>query len=279
MRSISIIKPGIIFGNIITLTGGFFLGSQNPIDFLLLFFTLIGMSLTIAAGCIFNNMIDSDIDRLMERTKYRLLAVGAMTKTKASIYAVIALALGCIVLYIATNPLTLLIAMVGLFFYVVVYSLFLKRRSTLSTVVGGIAGAIPPVVGYCAVTDRFDSGAIIVFLILFFWQLPHFYAIAIYRLSDFSAASIPVLPNKKGVQYTKIAIVVYTAIFTAVSLLPSIFEYTGTAYFVVALGLGVTWFVMGMRGFTVDEPKPWARKMFLFSILLITILSLMMAIK
>lgn len=279
MKFFSITKPGIIFGNIVTVSGGFLLGYQQHFNILLLLITLIGMSLIIASGCVVNNFIDKDIDKLMERTKDRVLAKGEMSGTAAMVYAIILGILGFAILYAGTNLLTVLVAFIGWVFYVIVYSLWLKRKSGLGTIVGGVAGAVPPVVGYCAVTNRFDLGAILLFLILFLWQLPHFYAIAIYRLNDYKAASIPVLPIRKGIHYTKISMLIYIAAFTLAAISLSIFDYAGYIYFAVALILGITWFCLALQGFKDQNETTWAKKVFLFSIIAITLLSLAMAIK
>lgn len=279
MKFVSIVKPGIIFGNIITVCGGFFLGSQGLFSLPLLLETLLGMALIIACGCVLNNIIDIDIDSLMERTKHRPLVKGLMSKKTALIYAIILGIVGFLVLIFKTNWLTTGIAFIGLFFYVVVYSIALKRKSSWGTTVGGVAGAVPPVVGYCAVTGSFDTGAMILFLILFFWQMPHFYAIGIYRLSDYAAASIPILPIKKNIPYTKLVMLFYTLAFTIAAISPSLFGYTGYAYFIVALILGCTWFYYGWQGLKATDNKIWARKMFLFSIINITVLCMMMAVK
>lgn len=276
MRYLSITKPGIIRGNIITLCGGFFLASQGHIDVWLLVPTIVGMSLIIACGCVLNNLIDRDIDLLMMRTKDRVMVKGLVSKKSAVAYAVILGVLGFLILYFQTNLLTVFVSAVGLFFYVVVYTICMKRRSPLGTIVGGVSGAVPPVVGYCAVTNRFDLGAVILFLILFFWQLPHFYAIAIYRLDDFKAASIPVLPATKGMRRTKISILAYVVVFTVVAVMPTIFGYAGVLYFVVALLIGLFWFYVGWKGFNTSDDKVWARKMFLLSILNIALLCVMM---
>ncbi len=276
MRFFSVLKPGIIFGNIVTVTGGFFLGSQGHINPWLLLITWLGMSLVIGSGCVINNYIDRDIDKLMERTKNRVLAQGLISGNVALLYAILLGILGFVVLYFGTNPLTTIVSFVGFFFYVVVYSLLLKRKSTWGTIVGGVAGAVPPVVGYCAVTNRFDIGAIILFLILFFWQMPHFYAIAIYRLNDYKAASIPILPIRKSVHYTKVSMLLYIAVFTVISIMPTMFEYTGSIYFAIALCLGLIWFALGMQGLRTQDDRSWARKMFAFSIINITVLSMIM---
>lgn len=280
MRFFSVVKPGIIFGNLVTLCGGFFLATRDDFNFWLWLATLLGMALVIASGCVFNNYIDRDIDQLMQRTKNRVLVKGLMAPQTAIAYAIFLGLAGFVVLGIITNLLTLILALIGFLVYVGVYSLALKRRSTMGTVIGGVAGAIPPVVGYCAVTDRFDLGAILLFLILFLWQMPHFYAISIYRMQDFAAASLPILPLKKNIRYTKIVMLLYILAFTIVSVLPSIFGYTGFFYFSVAFALGLLWLVLGLQGLIAkNDELRWARKMFLFSIINITLVCIAMAVK
>ncbi len=273
MKFFELTKPGIIFGNAVTVSGGFFLGSRAHFDFWTFLGTLIGMSFVVACGCVFNNIIDRDIDPLMQRTQNRPLVKGSITLTQAWIYAIILGLIGFSVFYFTTNLLALGVAAIGWFFYVVVYSLFWKRRSTLGTTIGGIAGAVPPVVGYCAATHQFNLAAVILFAILFFWQMPHFYAISIYRLKDFAAAGLPILPLQKSISYTKICILLYIMAFTMVAILPTLFGYIGWLYFSTALLLGLIWLGLGIKGLKTQEDHSWARKMFLFSILNITLLS------
>jgi protoheme IX farnesyltransferase len=274
----SLTKPGIIYGNLVTLLGGFLLASRHAFDVLLLLYTAIGMSLVIACGCVLNNIIDADIDQLMERTKNRLIARGIISVKAALIYAVVLGILGFLLLVFQTNALTVIIAFVGLFFYVVLYSLWFKRHSVFGTLVGGVAGAVPPVIGYLAVTNHFDSGAVILFLILFFWQMPHSYAIAVYRLKDYKAAAIPVLPVKKGIAYTRISMLAYIIAFTVTAVMPWFLGYAGLLYFIVALCIGIVWFMQTLKPVHADNARLWAKKIFLFSVLGITLLSVMMIV-
>lgn len=279
MKLLSITKPGIIFGNVVTVCGGFFMGSQHAFHPLLLIYTLIGMAFVIACGCVVNNVYDRDIDGLMERTKNRPIAQGLVAKKIALPYAAILGIAGLIILYYLVNPLTMYSALLGLFFYAVIYTMCCKRHTVYGIAIGGISGSMPPVVGYSAATNHLDIGTLILFLILFFWQMPHFYAIAINRLKDFKAASIPVLPLKKGVHHTKIRILIYVVLFTITAAMPTVFGYLGYVYLVIALFLGVYWFYLGVRHFKMDDDRAWARKMFFFSIILITVLSLSMMVK
>ena len=274
----SVTKPGIIFGNVITVAGGFCLGAKGAHDFGLFLATLIGIALVIASGCVFNNIIDRDIDRIMERTRNRVLVKGLMSATTALIYATVLGILGTLILYWQTNPLTVIVALIGLFVYVVVYSLWFKRHSIYGTLIGSISGAVPPVVGYCAVTNRFDLGAIILFVILSLWQMPHSFAIAIFRLKDYTAASISILPVKRGIAATKIQMIAYTLAFAIAVCLMTIFGYTGLIYLIVVGISGILWVRLAFKGLSTDDDKKWARKMFLYSIIIIMLFSTMLAL-
>lgn len=274
----SVTKPGIIFGNIITVAGGFCLGAKGESNFFLFFATLVGIALVIASGCVFNNYIDRDIDKVMERTRNRVLVKGLMSGTTALIYASILGMLGSVVLYYLTNPLTMLIALIGLVVYVLIYSLWFKRHSIYGTLIGSISGAVPPVVGYCAATNKFDLGAIILFIILSLWQMPHSFAIAIYRLKDYTAASIAILPVKKGIATTKIHMLAYTLAFTLAVGMLSVFGYTGVYYLLLVGGSALLWLRLALKGLTTVDDRKWARQMFVYSIMVIMVFAVMLAV-
>lgn len=254
------------------------MGLQGSVDFTLLLSSILGISLVIAAGCVFNNFIDRDIDKLMERTRNRPSAKGLLSGTVLIVYAILLTVLGSLILYYGTDVLALTVALIGLFFYVVVYSLWFKRNSVCGTLIGSISGAVPPVVGYCAVTNRFDLGALILFAMLCLWQMPHSYAIAIYRLKDYTNAAIAVLPVKKGIPYTKVMMLLYVIAFAVVVVLPTVFGYAGGYYGAAALVLGLLWVYYAVQGFSTSDDIAWAKKMFGFSILNITLLCLMMVV-
>ena len=196
-------KPGIIYGNALTAIGGYFLAAKGIFDLSLFLSMLFGLSFVIGSACVFNNIMDQGIDSKMARTKKRALVTKTIPEFHAVVYGSILGILGFLLLLCNTNVLTALIAFIGFIFYVIVYGIF-KRKSVHGTVIGSISGAVPPVVGYCAVTNNLDLGAFLLFIILVIWQMPHFYAIAIFRRDDYVAASIPVLPIKKGLFQTKI---------------------------------------------------------------------------
>lgn len=275
---LNLAKPGIVFGNLISVTGGFFLASRGDADLALFFATALGVSLVIASGCVFNNYIDRDIDQKMERTRNRVLAQGLVSSAHAIVYACMLGVAGVALLYAATNTLAVMLVLMGFVVYVGLYSLWLKRGSVYGTLVGSLSGAAPPVVGYCAVSNEFDAGAAILLLIFSLWQMPHSYAIAIFRFNDYQAANIPVLPVIKGISAAKRQIVLYIAAFVVATLMLTLSGYAGYSYFVVAALSGAYWLWMGVSGYKAVDDRVWARKLFTFSIVTITMLSVMMSV-
>ncbi|WP_417660152.1 heme o synthase [Pseudomonas sp.] len=277
-RYLLITKPGIIFGNLIAVAGGYFLAAQGHIDLKLLLSTVIGLSLVVASGCVLNNCIDRDIDQHMQRTRDRVLVTGKISLKAALAHGVVLGIAGFSLLWFETTALATELAAIGFVIYVGFYSLWLKRTSEYGTLVGSLSGAMPPVVGYCAVTGQFDTGAALLLLIFCLWQMPHSYAIAIFRLNDYKAAGIPVLPVKRGIDVTKLQIVLYILAFTGASLLLTLTGFAGYGYLLVALLVSAWWLVIALSGYRAVDDRLWARKLFAFSIVTISALSLMMSI-
>ncbi|MXP67580.1 heme o synthase [Pantoea sp. Aalb] len=277
-QCLQVTKPGIIFANLISLIGGFLLAAKGNINYFLLFSSLVGMSLVIASSCIFNNVIDRDIDMKMTRTKNRVLVKGLISKKLSLIYATILGLTGLILIYIEVNILSMWLAIIGFVVYVVIYSLYMKRKSIYGTLVGSIAGATPPVIGYCAVTNKFNDGAFILLTIFSLWQIPHSYAISIFCLKDYEAANIPVLPLIKGIRIAKIHIILYILAFMISTFMLSFNGYTGYNYLIIATVLSIWWLRMAFLGKKTSNNTIWARKIFIFSIITIISLSVMMSI-
>jgi len=275
----SVTKPGIIMGNFISVAGGFLLASRGDIDPWLMAATLIGLSLVIASGCAINNVIDRDIDIKMSRTRTRVTVTGEMSPMTALSHGVVLGIMGFGLLIAFTTTVAVLFAAFGYFIYVGVYSLYMKRNSVYGTFIGSLSGAVPPVVGYCAVTGQFDMGALILLVMFSLWQMPHSYAIAIFRFKDYQAANIPVLPVAQGIDKAKRHIVLYIAIYTLVVMLLPIGGYTGAAFMAVACTTSFWWLIMALRGYRRNiDVSGWARQVFAFSIINITALSIAMAV-
>ncbi|MGH8415985.1 MAG: heme o synthase [Pseudomonas sp.] len=275
---IQITKPGIIFGNVLSVAGGFFLASKGHVDFGLFLIAMIGTSLVVASGCVFNNCIDRDIDLKMERTKNRVLVQGLVSLKLALAYATVLGVIGVGLLYFKANALAALFAVIGFVIYVGFYSLYLKRKSVHGTLVGSLSGAMPPVIGYVAVSDSFDLAALTLLVMFSLWQMPHSYAIAIFRFNDYLAASIPVLPVKRGIRVAKRHILIYILAFLLATLMLTFGGYAGLNYLAVAAAMGMYWLYMAWTGYKAKDDTVWARKLFVFSIFTITALSVAMSL-
>jgi len=275
-------KPGIIYGNLINTLSGFFLACVllGAISFSRMAAVVAGTALVVACGCVINNYIDRGIDKHMKRTKNRALVLGKVSGRSALIFAAVLGMLGFTVLWLWTNTATVIIGAVGLFDYVLAYGYF-KRQSPVGTLVGSISGATPPLAGYTAVTGSVDGAAILVFLLFAAWQMPHFYAIALYRSEEYKAAGIPLLPLKKGRTYTMYATLVYIVLFAVCSLLLTVLGYTGYI-FALAMGLlSLWWLYKGIKGLAITERKAsdkWARGMFGFSLIVTMALVVMLPV-
>ncbi|MCE5317676.1 MAG: heme o synthase [Parachlamydia sp.] len=262
-------KPGIVLGNLLTMAAGFLLASKGVWYFGLFFATFMGLAFVMASACILNNYIDRQRDSKMERTKNRALARGTISGRSAILFAALLGGVGGLILLAYTNLLALSVAAVGYFVYVVLYSVW-KGRTIYGTAIGSIAGAVPPAVGYCAVSNQLDGGVLILFAMLVLWQMPHFFSIAMTHFNDYVAAEIPVLPVIKGIWRTKIHMLLYILAFTFSAMLLTLFGYTGNFYLAVALVLGLTWFGLCLAGFAYQNDQLWARSMFRLSLVLIT---------
>lgn len=261
-------KPGIIYGNGMAAVAGFLLASGTHIRPILLLSMLIGTALVIACGCVINNYLDRDIDRHMARTKKRALATGEISVPAAMTFAAVLGVAGFAILIADTNWLTVGVGALGLFSYVVLYSIG-KRTTKYGTLIGTISGATPPVAGYCAVTGRLDLAALLLFAVMLCWQMAHFYSIAMYRLKDYQAAGLPVWPAQKGMHATKRQIIFFIVAFIAACATLTIAGYTGYIYLAVMVGVGAAWLRKGMSGFHQADDVRWARGMFGFSLIVL----------
>ena len=274
LQYVSLMKPGIIMGNLITMAGGFFLACQGSFDRLLFFQVLVGVFFLIGSACVLNCIIDIDIDALMSRTCNRPLPRGDVSPNQALVFGLVLTFISFSLLYLATNLTCFFVSFAGFFVYVFLYS-FWKPLSHVATLLGSFAGAVPPVIGYTAVRGTLDSNAMILFAILALWQMPHFYAIAIFRMQDYSKASIPVLPIVKGLDYTKVSMIVYTIVFALVCPLLFIFGSAGLSYLTTVLFLSAGWLFIAFKPLNKNfDMIVWARKMFLTSVIVITFISL-----
>ena len=267
-------KPGILFGNFVTTLGGYFVATQGSVDFLLLLLTLLGTTLVVASGCVVNNIIDQDIDQNMQRTQNRALVKKSISVPVAFVFAIVLGVLGFGILWFWVNAYAFLFTVIGFVVYVGLYSLWTKRTTIHQTVVGSISGAAPPVIGYTAVANQFDIGALLIFLGYALWQMPHSWAIAIYRFDDYKNAGIPILPVARSIQRTKIESLIYVILFIVAMNGLFVFGYTNWIYLVVLNVLSFYWLYLSIIGFKAEDDQLWAKKTFLFSVILITVISI-----
>ena len=266
-------KPGIVYSNAMAASAGYlFVG-----DFELTTFSgmLVGTMLVIASACVLNNVIDRDIDARMSRTAKRELPVGAIGVVAATTYGVLLLFAGVTFLALTVNYLALLVALVGHVAYVGLYT-YSKRHTIHSTLIGTISGSTPPVIGYAAAAGRIDVAAGLLFLLLATWQMPHFYAIGLFRKKDYSAANLPILPVVKGFEATRRQIIVYVLAFIAAVLALSL--WGGASWvFTVVVGVGALWWLKLCLERPASEEK-WARRQFVFSLKLLLLFSAMLSL-
>ncbi|WP_028547320.1 heme o synthase [Paenibacillus sp. UNC451MF] len=275
---VQLAKPGIIFSNSITAFGGFWVASGWNVNWLQLLYTMIGTALVMASGCVLNNYLDRDMDIKMARTQKRALATGKISPQVVLTYGIILGVIGLSGLWLLVNPMSALLGMIGLFVYVWIYTAWFKRTSVWSTFVGSFSGAVPPVIGYCAVHPTIDAGALILFGILFLWQPPHFWALGIRRMEEYRAAGFPLLPVVRGTYVTKISMMRYIVLLVPVSLLLYVYGYVNVFFFIAAVIMGLYWAFLSMKGFKAEDEVLWAKKTFIYSINYLTLMFIIMVI-
>lgn len=262
-------KPGITVSNVMTTFVGLWLASEGEPELGLLFFTLLGSALFIMSAAALNNFYDRDLDLKMKRTKNRSVAIGKISPRNALLVGIGLLLLGLVVLGVFAHPLAAVWGLVGHIFYVLIYTP-LKRVTTLNTVIGGISGAAPPVIGWVAVTHSMDMGAWILFLILFLWQSPHFLALAMMKVEDYREGGLPMLPVVKGFYETKRQMFFWGAALLPASLLLYAYSDVGPLYLIAASVLGVIYLVLLFQGFKTKDDDSWAKKLFGYSLIYLT---------
>jgi protoheme IX farnesyltransferase len=231
-------KPRVVALIVFTAIIGMFLAVPGMVPWRALVFGTAGIWLAAASAAAINHLIDQRIDKLMARTAQRPLATGALKPAQVLVFAVVLGALSMAILVVLVNPLTALLTFASLIGYAIVYTAWLKRATPQNIVIGGAAGAAPPVLGWAAVTGHVHPYALLLFLIIFVWTPPHFWALAIFRRDDYSRAQVPMLPVTHGVVYTRWHVLYYTILLVVVTVLPYLTGMSGLFYLGGALVLG-----------------------------------------
>lgn len=260
-----LVKPGIIYGNMLTATAGFLFASRWHIKVVPFLSMLVGTSLVIAAACTYNNVMDKDIDSKMKRTQKRALVRGDISVKSALVYASLLVVVGFAILSFGVNARVVGIGIVGFIDYIVFYG-WSKRHSPWSTIIGSISGATPILAGYVAFTNKIDVNGLLLFASMIVWQMPHFYAIAMYRHDEYAAAHLPVLTVSRGSHAARIRILAYIAVYSLVTATLSIYGRAGYTYAIIMELLILVWLYRGVRKYALDDIA-WGKSMFLFSLI------------
>jgi protoheme IX farnesyltransferase len=237
-KYLELTKPRVVSLIVFTAVIGMFLSVPGMVPLRPLIAGTIGIWLAAASAAAINHLIDRRIDRVMARTSQRPLATGALNSTQVFVFAIILCALSMTILIAFVNPLTAALTFASLIGYAVVYTAYLKRATPQNIVIGGVAGAAPPVLGWAAVTGSVHPYALLLCLIIFVWTPPHFWALAIFRKDDYSRAQVPMLPVTHGVEFTRWHVLFYTILLVVITVLPYLTGMSGLFYLGGALVLG-----------------------------------------
>jgi len=258
-------KPGVVRLLVFTAIVGMFLASPGMVPWETLLFASLGIGLSAASGAAVNHILDQRLDAEMVRTRDRPLPTGRINEKDAMTFAITLGVAGIAVLVLLVNPLTAALTFLSLIGYAVVYTVYLKRATPQNIVIGGAAGASPPVLGWAAVTNEVSGYALLLFLIIFTWTPPHFWALAVARKDDYAKAGVPMLPVTHGPEVTKSFVLYYTILLLIVSFLPYLTGMTGVLYFfgAVLLGAGFLYYAIRLK---YGQDESIAMKTFAYSI-------------
>ena len=258
-------KPGVQALLFVSCISGMLIGSEFKPPLSTFFFGLLGISFLAASSAVINHIFDKQIDAKMERTSSRPLVVGDITNNQAVIFSVLLYLSGSLMILTFANALTWVLTTLTFLFYGFIYTRYLKFMTSQNIVIGGLAGAMPPLLGWTAISDTIEPNALLLVLIVMVWTPPHFWALAIHRLDDYSKADVPMLPVQKGVAFTKQHILLYTVLLFVCTLLPYATELFNEVYLVCAVILGLIFVYYSYR-LLVDDSNSHAMPTFAYSI-------------
>jgi protoheme IX farnesyltransferase len=270
-------KPNVVYMMLICAFVGMLLAEESVSSFGYLFVSLTGIACCAASAAAVNQVIDRNTDASMTRTDQRPLPQGELSPTHASVFALIIGILGALILYLYVNTLTMILTLASLVGYAFIYTVYLKRATPQNIVIGGLAGAAPPLLGWSSISNSIDPHALLLVLIIFVWTPPHFWALAIYRKDEYAKESIPMLPVTHGVTFTKLQIVLYTIILFIVSMLPYVVLMSGEIYLFSALILSTIFLYYSINLYFSNDEED-AMKTFQFSIYYIFLIFLALLI-
>ncbi len=268
---IELCKPRVVALMLLTVVVGMYLATPGWVSITTLCASLLGIGLCAGSAAAVNHLVDKRIDAIMSRTKNRPVAHGRISVTQALWFATILGVVGLAVLNYFVNTLTAVLTFITIIGYAGVYTGYLKRATSQNIVIGGLAGAAPPLLGWTAVSNHLDPQALLLVLIIFTWTPPHFWALAIYRFEDYKHAEIPMLPVTHGIRYTKLNVLLYTVLLLVVSVLPFVVRMSGWVYLVGASLLGMRFLYWAVVLYRSEQPVI-AMRTFRFSIVYLMLL-------
>lgn len=276
-------KPRVVALMLLTALVGMYLAGPEGIPWQVLLWGNLGIGLTAASAAVVNHLVDRHIDVLMGRTHRRPLPTGKISTKRALMFSLMLGTAGMLVLFGWVNALTAVLSFITLLGYAVIYTMYLKRATPQNIVIGGAAGAAPPLLGWTAVTGQLDPHAWLLVLIIFVWTPPHFWALAIYRCKEYAKADIPMLPVTHGIAFTKLSILLYTLLLVVVTLLPYLTHMSGLIYAIGALVLGLRFAQWSWRLYRTTETESAeqtrvAVKTFRFSIVYLMLLFILLSV-
>jgi protoheme IX farnesyltransferase len=259
-------KPRVVVLIVFTAIVGMFLAVPGMPDIIALVFGTLGIGIAASSAAVFNHVLDARTDILMMRTRGRPLPQGKLTARSALIFASALCVISMAMLWFVVNPLTAVLTFCSLIGYAVVYTIFLKRATPQNIVIGGAAGAAPPMLGWAAITGEVGSNALLLFLIIFVWTPPHFWALAIARKDEYAKVDIPMLPVTHGEAYTRLNILFYTILLVLVTILPYLTGMSGLIYLLTAIALGGVFLYYAIQMMREPDNKALPMETFKFSI-------------
>lgn len=275
---LTLCKPRVVAMMMLTAIIAMFLASpSDAVPWAILVFGSVGIALAACSGGIINQLIDRRYDALMSRTQHRPIPAGRIKPVNALLFALILTFASMAILYLWVNPLTAALSFLTLVGYAIIYTVFLKRATPQNIVIGGLAGAMPPLLGWVAVTGRVDAGGLLLVLIIFTWTPPHFWALAIARYKEYQSADIPMLPVTHGIPFTRLNILLYTLLMIAVTYLPYVIDQSGLIYVAGVTLLNAGFLFHAIRLFRTTNPKH-AMSTFYYSITYLSLLFVLLLV-
>lgn len=270
-------KPGVTYGNLITTVAGYLFAANGYIDWTVFLTLTIGTWGVIASACVINNYLDQDIDAVMTRTKQRPLLTGEVTPLQALVLGAVLGIGGTALLSIFTNYWVAGVGVFGWIVYVWLYGALGKRKSVHGTLVGAVSGAVPILAGWLAVYPGIDIVGTLLFLVIFFWQMPEFYAISVFRRDEYAKAGVPVSAVVRGVPATIRQIFVYTILTVSSALALMVTPMTSRTMLVVLFIVSARWLYIVYEGLSTKDPAAWAKKEFHFALIFLMAFCIILA--